>query len=848
VQVYEVGEHQGRTFLAMELVEGGTLADWLAARRRSWKEILQRFVAAGRGLAAAHAAGIIHRDFKPDNVPMTRDGRVCVADFGLASTEETIPTATEDPPKPMPGELLSTSGTVLGTMRYMPLEQIRGETVDARADQFAFCVALHEALWGVSPYPAETAAERQLTLETGIATPPPRGRAPRGLWWVLRRGLSRDPAGRWPDMDALVAALEAVPRRRRWFAISGLLVASSGSLLAAALLQPKPCGKVDGMLAAIWSEDGRRSLGDAFAATKQPFADATASAVADTLDDWSVQWMEEQRALCQATAEGVRSAALLDARSACLEQQRDVFVVTLEALNQADVATVIHAGKVVAALPEPQSCHDVQGLRSGLPSSSDDVKRLLRRVLARSQTQRLMGRPAAVKELVELAREEAKALGDQLLLAEAQAEWGEVTFVMGKREQGVEALVAAVDVAEANHQDRLAARIWADLAAWSVIDLRDVERGRAWLRRAKAVLEQVGGSLLDRARLEFVEGELAALDGNFEDAERAIRVSLGMLDEDDGLAAALVRPGYLSSLATVVEARGRPDEALKLRRQSLVAAEASLGLQHPWLAETMVSLAESLLAAGESTEAITLFERAVSLGLNGTDSDMVMALLTRAKLSLMTNELKNVERDVERARLVLEARLPWASRYHAEMSMILADLAWRRGDYQAALEAYDGAIALLGGESMADKPAVMHLHANAGAVLMELRLWAEARVRFETALRPGRPGQHEPIAYEGLAVLYLRDGDPMAAQQELDALDGLPLPRGLDEDQRLGRELLRAVATMRLDGHAMAPSTSLLDALRDEKHPNHEHLREACEQIRLTPDERKRLGVDRQAR
>jgi eukaryotic-like serine/threonine-protein kinase len=137
VQVYEVGEHQGRTFLAMELVEGGTLADWLAAGPpRSWREILERFVAAGRGLAAAHAAGIIHRDFKPENVSMTREGRVCVADFGLAWTEKSIPPVTRDEAsEPAPVERLSTTGAVLGTMRYMPLEQLRGGPVDARADQ-----------------------------------------------------------------------------------------------------------------------------------------------------------------------------------------------------------------------------------------------------------------------------------------------------------------------------------------------------------------------------------------------------------------------------------------------------------------------------------------------------------------------------------------------------------------------------------------------------------------------------------------------------------------------------------------------------------------------------------------
>ncbi|MCA9680805.1 MAG: serine/threonine protein kinase, partial [Myxococcales bacterium] len=182
VQVYEVDEHDGRTYLAMEYVEGQTLGAWLQVESRSWSAILARFVAAGRGLAAAHAAGVIHRDFKADNVLLAADGRVCVADFGLARTELDVDAAV--PGGDGPGaERRSTVGAV-GTIRYMPLEQLDAGNVDARADQFAYCVALYEALWSTPPFAIDSVEARRAALEDDRPTTPPRSAVPRGLWRV----------------------------------------------------------------------------------------------------------------------------------------------------------------------------------------------------------------------------------------------------------------------------------------------------------------------------------------------------------------------------------------------------------------------------------------------------------------------------------------------------------------------------------------------------------------------------------------------------------------------------------------------------------------------------------------
>jgi serine/threonine protein kinase len=226
--VFDLGTEGGQVFLAMEFIEGPTLAEWLRQRERSWQEILGLFLEAGRGLAAAHQAGLVHRDFKPANVLVGTDGRPRVTDFGLvrvgASSEESLaqaaPRSAESP--------LTQTGTVAGTPAYMSPEQLAGRPVDARGDQFSFCVALYEALQGVRPFAADAPAEHRWRLRRPERSP----HLPGYVRAALVRGLALEPAERFPSMDALLEALAMRPPipRRRWLAL-GL----AGSLALAGL-------------------------------------------------------------------------------------------------------------------------------------------------------------------------------------------------------------------------------------------------------------------------------------------------------------------------------------------------------------------------------------------------------------------------------------------------------------------------------------------------------------------------------------------------------------------------------------------------------------------------------------
>jgi serine/threonine protein kinase len=226
VTVYDVGATGGRGFVAMELIDGETLAEWLDASARPLAAILDAFLAAGRGLAAAHAAGIVHRDFKPRNVLRGRDGRIAVTDFGLARdiaaaspAVDRASSAAIAPRASSQAHKLTATGSLLGTPAYMAPEQWRGADITPATDQFAYCVALWEAIAGERPFPADRGNELCAQIARGPTASGAR-RIPRRIRSALRRGLDLDPMRRWPSMIALLEQL--APRRR---ARSGIPIA-----------------------------------------------------------------------------------------------------------------------------------------------------------------------------------------------------------------------------------------------------------------------------------------------------------------------------------------------------------------------------------------------------------------------------------------------------------------------------------------------------------------------------------------------------------------------------------------------------------------------------------------------
>jgi TolB-like protein len=236
VTVHEVGTDRHGVYIVMEYVAGRTLRGWLARTPEpSWKDIVAMYGLAGRGLVAAHDAGLVHRDFKPDNVLVGDDGRVLVGDFGIANVYGAEP--AREPPSGDPSARPARAGSVVGTPPYMSPEQHAGGDVDARTDQFAFCAALYEALYGVRPFAGDTNTEIAARALRGELTPPARDPgAPARVRAAILRGLRGNPDERYPSMVPLLGELTAERRSpARWLAIGGAL-AIAGALASWAVL------------------------------------------------------------------------------------------------------------------------------------------------------------------------------------------------------------------------------------------------------------------------------------------------------------------------------------------------------------------------------------------------------------------------------------------------------------------------------------------------------------------------------------------------------------------------------------------------------------------------------------
>lgn len=316
VTVFEIALYEDDIFVAMELVSGVTLRQWLAERPRAWREIVDVFVAVGTGLAEAHAVGLVHRDLKPDNIMIGQDGRVRVMDFGLAraTAEDSLRPGNEAPTQQALSLELTRTGARVGTPAYMAPEQWNGEPTDARTDQFSFCVSLWEALYGQRPFAGGTATDLMTEVTDGrVATPRNTKRAPPWLRQAIQRGLAVSPASRWPAMAPLLAAI--VPKRSRfiWPAI-----ALTGSLVTAVSLA---------LLNWAWSTDIPSSVPEVEALTEAARAAAThANWVWPPTDDLDETAFRKVLELEQMEGEGAEVAA---ARAKELRSEFSTMLVSL---------------------------------------------------------------------------------------------------------------------------------------------------------------------------------------------------------------------------------------------------------------------------------------------------------------------------------------------------------------------------------------------------------------------------------------------------------------------------------------------------------------------------------------
>ncbi|PRP91314.1 Serine/threonine-protein kinase PrkC [Enhygromyxa salina] len=824
VQVHEVGDDEGETYLAMEYVEGLSLARWLAAEARSWTAILAVFVDAGRGLAAAHSAELVHRDFKPANVLIGRDGRPRVADFGLALG---------------PGELDTASLNVAGTIRYMALEQLRGQAIDGRADQFSFCVALYEALWDQRPFgPSTDVRARVRELEADRpAAPPWSSRVPRRVWAALRRGLRCDPEQRWPSMRALLDVLDRIPRQRRRRRVAGLtipLVASLGLGLAAHLSElASPCREVDGELAELWNPTRRAELGAAFEASAVAHADASSVRVRDRLDAWTKRWLAARVEQCQAAASSRDDPALARARRACLERQRQGFATLVEGLAAANPAAIERAVEASSRLPSPERCEAAALVDGPAPAPAELQRSVeqLRLALTEAEVWRQLGQadPDHTREL--LAR--ARALGYGPVEAEALAERGRSELAAGSAARGLDELDAAAKLALATGHRRLLAELWTSLALHRLTDYPDPDAGPELLELAEAAWFELSPTPDVRARLALGQGWVAS------DPARAAEAFERALELD---AAGPIAPRALSALAELAEG----DEALRLRQRALVTAEEVFGPEHPVTARHVYNLGVVHHSRGELDAAEPLFVRAVELWTAAHEArehpDLARAHLLLADMCLRAGDLDGAREHALALAAIQAQTLPPDHADLGDAPMLLGRVAALRGDRRAALEYIREALARYEASDGPGDDRVLALRLDLAGRQLSLNDRAAAAATYAEVLTFDPAPPRAALAHLGLAEIALRDGDLAGSREQLGAIEAL----GLDAlgGQRVSYELLRALVALRggCRGCAAAFRERIAAAILADDWTL-ELLEPWFEELELSPRERAQLGL-----
>jgi tetratricopeptide (TPR) repeat protein len=625
VTVFDVGTLGSRVFLTMEYVDGQTLAHWRRAAP-PWRQVLDAYLQAGEGLAAAHAAGLVHRDFKPENVLIDTRGRVRVTDFGLARAEAPAsrPEGTVPPPAQGTSGGLTDTGGLAGTPAYMSPEQLAGRIADPRSDQYAFCVSLYEALYQERPFDSAAGFEalREAVLRGEVRAPPSPHRVPAWLRKVVLRGLRREPGERFASMEALLQALRKPPtsRARRLTAmacvlaaVAALVVAAGGAVQARRSL----CTGARARLAGLWDDSRRAQAQAAFAATGLPHAADSFREAAGALEAQLEAWARHHQEVCAATRlRGEQSEEVLDLRMGCLERRRQELDALSEQLARADAKVVQRSMDAVKGLSSLKGCDDPQALRLRVPlppeaearARIEEVDRQLVRVGVLTSVSKH-------REAAALARDAAKAseaLGYLPLRARALTSLGKRQANDGQDAEAERSLRQAVLAALEVGDGLLAARALVALADLKGIRHADWSVAASSLDYAEALMRGAGRDVELHALAEYVRGAALQTAGRGPEALEHFRASLRMEEREHGPQHPHVADA-LGALAATLSLLGRWEEALEGQQRMLELTRQTMGPRHISMAIGQHNLGMTYLALGRFEEALAACHEALRL-------------------------------------------------------------------------------------------------------------------------------------------------------------------------------------------------------------------------------------------
>jgi tetratricopeptide (TPR) repeat protein len=770
ITVHDVGMMGDRVFVAMEYVHGTTFGEW-HKRDTPWAERVRLYLDAAAGLRAAHQAGLVHRDFKPDNVMLGEDGRVRVMDFGIAHAgrgpaerpgttepESEFEAATQDrarPDSPDPGVTeavdgngarLTRTGAVLGTPAYMSPEQHLGAPTDPRSDQFSWCVSLWEALFGERPFAGNTLAQIALSVSEGtIREPPKDARVPLAVRRVLQRGLAAKPEERWPDMGALMVPLTRAIAPRRvnpmWFA-GGLALMGGALSFAYRDRGPNACEAVAAGMQTVWTEGAHERVRGAFtAAAGAKFGGDVAERTLAEIDGWSARWIAERTDACEASrVRREQSDELMDLRMACLDDRLGGLEALLEVFAEPDRATVRKAFDAARALGPLDGCGDGEALRAVVPMPADPARvaeiEVLRDRVRRGKALHDSGRYAQSIETLEGALPEARATNYPPLVARTLIHLGDVLRENGRLEDASEVLGEGYYVAVEHGIEARAASAAMQLAHLTGYKLGKPVQGREWLRAGEAWAKRTGDPQMV-AEVARVRAVLLFAEGDYDGAMAEHRASIAATEAHHGAGSPEVGVAY-GTLAVLGHAASKLDEAEVAANKAIDLLNATYGPDHPDTASAVQNLGLVEHERGNNKRALELFEetlRVYEATLDPDSPDLAQTLtnIASAQSWLADNEASLASYD--RARGIYARTV---GDRHPKMGQLLNSVGGvykEMGRLEDARSAYERSLDIIVESSGPDHPSVAYPLNSLGNLYHQLGEDDRARDTYLEALR-----------------------------------------------------------------------------------------------------------------
>jgi serine/threonine-protein kinase len=732
VQVYDAGEHGRDVFVAMELVDGDTLDAWCRAQPPpGWRAVLAAYLEAARGLSAAHAQGLVHRDVKPSNILRGKDGRVRVVDFGLVAPFADggggdAPTEQEIQPL---HERLTLTGALIGTPAYMAPEQHEQSGVGPASDQYSLCVALHEALYRILPFGA---AKKDVVLgealsalleqkKRGVPVSAPAGSpVPTWIYRAVAKGLAPKPEDRYPSLDALIAAVgpDREAHRRGWRRTAAIGI--SVCMLAGALGLARrgavadPCAHPEQRLAGTWDETVKGRVRAAFLGTGRSYAEGTATRVFALLDGYAGSWAAMEGEVCAASRHETQQPNLLVLREACLDRRRGRFqALTTLFADKPDTDVLDKAVEAAAGLGPVAYCADTEALTARVRPPEDPALRTQVAAL-QPRVDRLEALHAAGKY------KEGMLLGENLLdetaglpylpLRAQVAYWtGRLVASTGDYErakgllgdaglfaaEGRDDVLAALAATwlfktlghnQERHDEALALRAIVQMtvaraaddpttALWSVaegnvlMDANRIAAAAASFDRAVAIYERLlAPNPVEAAVALTSRAHLYRGQRDFSRAKADDARAVASLENALGPDHPAVAAAEYD-MAIVLDEMGDLPGALALGERALASEERALGPVHPKLAWTLTNLGSVLEEMGELPRARSVLERALSIKENASGRNERSIAVTVTILGAVAYELG----ELPRAKALFERAL---ATYEKAIGPDHPDVAW----------------------------------------------------------------------------------------------------------------------------------------------------------------------------